>query len=179
MQIDEAIATIESYGPCPEAIVWLRTQPDFETAWANCQRGDWMLWLLGRLCRTIEDRKILVRTACACARLSLQYVPPDEQRPRIAIETAEAWANRMAGVTIGDVRNAAHAAHAAYAAYVAYVADAASVAAVYASYASVAAAYAYDAASAASYAASQHVLAQCAEIVRKHYATPGLKEREA
>ena len=34
---------------CKEAVEWARTQPDFATAWATCQRGDWMEWLLGEL----------------------------------------------------------------------------------------------------------------------------------
>lgn len=37
------------------------------------------------------DRHLVVRAACACARTALQHVPDGEDRPRIAIETAEAW----------------------------------------------------------------------------------------
>ena len=32
---------IVALGPCPEALAWLRTQPDAETAWATCSRGEW------------------------------------------------------------------------------------------------------------------------------------------
>ncbi len=31
---------------CQDAVTWLQTQPDAETAWQKCKRGDWMLWLL-------------------------------------------------------------------------------------------------------------------------------------
>jgi hypothetical protein len=33
----------------------------------------------------------VVRAACDCARTALRYVPGGEDRPRLAIETAEAW----------------------------------------------------------------------------------------
>ena len=48
---------------CDLALEWSRTQPSLETAWRECQRGDWMLWLLGR-CGA--DRKRLVKAAALC-----------------------------------------------------------------------------------------------------------------
>jgi hypothetical protein len=35
----------------------------------------------------------VVRLACQCARTALQYVPNGEDRPRLAIEAAERWAD--------------------------------------------------------------------------------------
>jgi hypothetical protein len=32
--------------PCEEGLAWAKTQPDFKTAWANCEHADWMFWLL-------------------------------------------------------------------------------------------------------------------------------------
>jgi hypothetical protein len=32
-----------------ELVAWARTQPDYETAWATCDRGDWLLWLVDAL----------------------------------------------------------------------------------------------------------------------------------
>lgn len=37
------------------------------------------------------DPKLVVSTVCACARTALHLVPTGEDRPRIAIETAESW----------------------------------------------------------------------------------------
>ena len=127
-------------------------QPDAETAWRACQRGDWMLWLCGRLSGKpwSECRRKLVLAACACARLALVYVPAGEQRPLRAIELAEMWA-RGGRVTRQAILDAACAA---------YAADAA-------------AADAY-----AAYARNQ-ILAQCADIVRTHYPTapvPGVMQ---
>jgi hypothetical protein len=91
--------------------------------WAECHRGDWLLWLCGKMAdkEGWPTREELVVAACACAERSLKYVRTGEERPRIAIETARRWAQGQA--KISEVRAAAYAAYAA-AAYAAY-ADAA------------------------------------------------------
>jgi len=97
-------------GACSDARHWTADKP-IKEAWETCERADWMLWL----CERMEvDRKILVMAACACARTSLKYVKNGEDRPRVAIETAEAWCRGKA--TIREVRSAADAAAAAAAA---------------------------------------------------------------
>ena len=111
---------------CPDAVEWAKTQPSMKAAWANCERGDWMLWLLAMTkCRRPERRYRgpLVRAACECARLSLKYVPKGEKRPLKAIQAVEKWADGK--LAIGVVLDAASAAYAAYAAYTAYAANAA------------------------------------------------------
>ena len=130
-------------GACTEAVKWAgRKTP--KKAWETCKRGDWLLWIASKL---DIDRKKLVLAACACARTALKYVPVGEDRPRIAIETAEAWTRGEA--TIEQVRTAAYAASAA--------ADAA--------YAAARAAYAASAAAhAAAHAAARKDIA---DIVRK------------
>ena len=98
--------------------------------------------------RTIAraDRRIGVWLACASARTTLRYVPVGEDRPRLAIETAERW-------TRGDATESECIA-AADATYTAYVADAGADAAVAAYAAAYAAAAAYSsAADAAAYSA--------------------------
>ena len=85
-----------------------------------------------------SDRRVGVWLACAVARSALWHVPAGEDRPRLAIETAERWVRGQA--TVGECRAAADAA------------DAAAYAAAYAAYA--AAAYAADAAHVAAYAAA-------------------------
>ena len=149
---------------CREAREWASKQPSYAAAWRTCQRGDWMLWLIARLgC----DRRKLTLTCCAVARQVLHLVQAGEDRPRLAIETAERWARREPGVTIGDVEKAADAAYAAAAA--AYAA--AAYAAADAAYAAAAAAYAAAAASSAANAAytAAASLASSADIVRQRY----------
>ena len=136
---------------CLEAREWASKQPSYAAAWRTCPRGDWMLWLIARLgC----DRRKLTLTCCAVARQVLHLVQAGEDRPRLAIETAERWARREPGVTIGDVEKAANAANAADAAY-----------------AAAAAAYAAAAASSAANAAytAAASLARSADIVRQRY----------
>jgi len=161
-------------GACPEAVKWAGRKTH-KKAWGTCQRGDWLLWIAGKL---NVDRKLLVLAACGCARTALKYIPVGEDRPRIAIETAEAWTRGEA--TIDQVRTAAHAA-AAYAdaahAATAYAADAAHAAAAYAAAAYAVAAHAVAACAAAAYAA---VLAAArkdiADIVRKIIPFSDIKE---
>ena len=152
------IEKLEKYAPCSEAVDYCRSFSSAQKAWDSCERGDWMLWLLGKLSGPSESnsRRKLVLTACKCARLSLKFVSKDEKRPLKAIQTVEAWAKRKKGVTLDDVMdaanaaaNTAYAANAAYAAYTAYAAYAA--AAAYAAY------------------AEKKTLKKCADIVRKNY----------
>ena len=177
-------------GACSDAVAWVDGQPDAATAWAACERGDWMLWLLCRLAGPPESdsRRTLVLAACACARLSLWCVRPGETRPLASIETAERWARKTGGVTLDMVRDAAYTAAAARAAYTPAPAAAAYAAAAYAAYtadadytaeapsraaAFSAAAPARAAAAAAAYTAADYARAKtlksCADIVRGFY----------
>ena len=113
-------------------------------AWETCEDACDMLCLLAYV-----DRKAAVKAACACARTALQYLPPGEDRPLRAIETAEAWTRGEA--TEDQCREAASAARATRAARAADAAWAAADAAAYAARAAYAAA---NAATAAAYAAT-------------------------
>ena len=171
---------LKQYNPCADALAWAHTQPSAAVAWRDCTRGDWMLWLVGQLSGPPESasRKALVLAACACARLALPHVPASEERPRIAIETAEQWARGENGVMLDNVKRAA-----AYAADAENAAAYAAYAAACAAYAAYAAAYAADVAYAAAHAAyvgggigdaytRKRTLSQGADIIRKHYPKP-------
>ena len=144
---------------CPEAVEWVGDR-DLAKAWAECERADWMIWFAAKK----ADRKLVVLAECACARPALKYVPEGEDWPRIAIETAEAWARGEA--TIEQVRTAADAAYAADKALAVYAAYDAAVYAVIAQYA----------ACGASDAARVKALADMADIVRKIIPVEKLKE---
>ena len=115
---------------CGESLQWLGDR-DLVQTWADCERGDWLLWLAAK---AGIDCKRLVMAACACARLALMHVRVGEERTRIAIETAEAWCRGEA--TIEQVREARKNAAARAAAYdaarAAYAAADAAYAAAYA-----------------------------------------------
>jgi hypothetical protein len=149
---------LQQIDACDEAIEWVGSRSAAE-AWRDCPRGDWMLWLLARVG---ADRRRIVLAACECARMALPYVPEGEDRPRIAIETAEAWARGEA--TTEQVRAAAVPA-----------ADAAEAADAYYAYA--VAAYAGYSAADAGYAGAAACgrympKARSADIVRKHFPVP-------
>ena len=109
------IATLKELDACPEAIKWAEAQPDqsLEALWDTCPRGDWLLWLAGH--DPELPRALLVQAACGVARPVLAHLPLGEDRPRVAIETAEAWCRGEA--TLQEVARAAtHAAYGAQAA---------------------------------------------------------------
>jgi chemosensory pili system protein ChpA (sensor histidine kinase/response regulator) len=137
--------------------------------WAKSERGDHLLFLAAW---AGIDRRQLVGAACAVARQAFPFVRAGEDRPRIALETAEAWARREPGVTLLQVRTADAAAAAAAADAAAADAAAATAAADAAAAAAAAAAAdaADDAAAAAAAAAwtstRQASIKKSAELVR-------------
>ena len=177
----ELVTYLQNKNACRPAMEWLKDR-DLERMWEECERGDWLIWFAAKVG---IDRKVIVRTACACAREALRFVPDGEIRPKTAIETAERWCNGEA--TIEQVRNASAAAAAADAAayaaacdaaYAAYAADAdaafaAYAAAAYAAYA--AAAYA-DAAAAAAACARKEALEKSAQIVKSLLSLDQIKD---
>ena len=171
---------LEDLSACEESVEWVGDR-DLKTAWEECARGDWMLWLAARL---KVDRKLVALATCDCAETSLNFVRADEGRPAAALRIVRAWCAGEA--TLDEVKGAAGAAAdaadasyadaaasaAADAAYAA-AADAAAYAAGAAAYAAGAAAGAADAA----YAAARRLsLARSADIVRKRISAEILLE---
>jgi hypothetical protein len=184
-------------GACSDAIRWASRYDTLDDAWRKCKRGDWMLWYASRVG---ADHVMIVRAACACARLALPHLPDGEDRPRLAVETTEAWCAGRA--TLDEVRAAGAAAWAAARAAVAAAgaaaraAEAAAGAAAWAAaraaeYAAGVAAWAAEAADAAraaawaaeaadaagaAGAAESAALQHCADIVRGYFPTLPRKE---
>ena len=196
---------LKALDACSEAIEWAREQPSLETAWQVCQRGDWMLWLLGRMTKSkpwSDERKSLVRCACACASLE----PKQANATRQCIKVTEAWCDgKVTMFQVIQARADVYATDAAYAiartaatcaaraaAHAACAADADACATDAAGCAADAAACAADAAGCAAgayvYAAGaaahaacaadaaaatrQKILNKCAGIVRMHFPVP-------
>lgn len=153
--------------PCDDAVTWLENQPDIETAWETCERGDWMIWAL----RHIDN-------------------PPDmEFWLKLAI-----WAKERAEKHADHAGHADHADHADHAARAAVVAaranllaiSAVGIAAEYANHAILATSagalvseYAEEAAflaiCAANYAGAKNEHAPQADWVRENIALPRRK----
>lgn len=93
-------------GACSGAREFAAMHPDLETAWLECERGDWLLWFAAR--RGV-NRKTLVLAACECARLALPHAK--DKRVLACIETAEKWAQGEATMEqLMEARKAAAAA---------------------------------------------------------------------
>jgi hypothetical protein len=157
---------------CKEAKKWAKTQPNLQTAWYNCERPDWMLWLLVKLHGYVGA---VVLATCDCAATALpiwERTYPDDSRPRVAIATARRYA---AGKTTRDECFAA--AEAAYAAARAASSDVASSDAAYAAAAAAAggaAAAAYTAAGCAGFYGARIGAAErrMARLIRKRIPNP-------
>ena len=134
---------------CGDAESWV-SKRTLKQAWTKCERADWMLWLVGKMCEHPQRKKLgwptrkqVVLAACDCAETSLRFVPDGEERPAGAIRVTRAWCHGRATLQqVCAAADAAYAAAGAAASYAAYAADAAGIgsAAAYA-----AAAYADDA----------------------------------
>ncbi len=53
--------------PCREAMQWAKSYSSAQQAWAECKRGDWMLWLVGMTCG--DDRSRFSLVSCECSSL--------------------------------------------------------------------------------------------------------------
>lgn len=101
---------------CGKATKWLKTQPDAQTAWANCERGDWMWWALRHLSGAMPKKKVNVAFARWCAGRAKEVAHAAADTAHAAAYAAHAAA--YAAHAAADV-DTAHAAAAAYAAYAA------------------------------------------------------------
>jgi hypothetical protein len=176
------VQRLSGLGACREALEWVEAggYTDLDSAWAACPRGDWCLWLHGRVTPSApwsDERKPLVAAAVACARLALPVYAaryPGSDRVRRCLDVTEAWCRGEA--TAGEVREARRGAY-ADAAAAAYAFDAAAAAADADAAAFAAAFAAADAAFAAAAAAAAErarVLRECADIARAMLPCPVL-----
>jgi len=64
MEINAYTRKIKELGACADAIREAQNYKTSEELWADCKRGDWMLWPIGRLSGDAgsEKRKQLVLT---------------------------------------------------------------------------------------------------------------------
>ena len=107
---------------CDEAIEWAKDYDTLQQAWDNCQRGDWMIWLINEM--EWSNEKDLRLMAVAFAR-QVQHLMND-QRSINALDVAERYANGEANIE--ELTAAWVAAWAAGAAWAAWAARAARVA---------------------------------------------------
>jgi len=85
------LAKLLELNACSEAVEWVGKK-SFRTAWNECVRADWMLWLVCKM--EIGTRAERIHAVCDCAATALKYVPIGEDRPRLAIEAARAYSDK-------------------------------------------------------------------------------------
>ena len=112
MHWTEALVKLKA---CEEAVKWAKGYPSLQAAWDVCERGDWILWLAGRVAGPpdSDSRRKLVDAAVRCARLALPYAGKAKEicdRTRCVVE-----AYLRGEASLADTRAAADAAAAAYA----------------------------------------------------------------
>lgn len=90
------IEILKNLNACEEAVEWAKTQPDLETAWANCPRSDWMLWLDDKMSLFTDSERRLM--ACAFVRRTpigdgrVVWDLLADERSRNAVVVAERYA---------------------------------------------------------------------------------------
>ena len=90
MNNKEFMLRLKELSACSDAVKWVGDK-DFKTSWNNCERADWMLWLICKM--EIGTRQERIHIICDCAATSLKYIPKGEDRPRLAIKAARTYAD--------------------------------------------------------------------------------------
>ena len=145
MEIKQYIEYLENLNACSEPIKWSKQFETSQDAWENCERGDWMLWLLGKIAGKpgSDSRRKLVLCSAKCARTAWEWMPPEGKK---AVCLAEKYGEGDKTITLKQLRIAACSA--AEATYAAASAASAAASAIY---------------------ARQKALKKCANIVREYY----------
>ena len=85
----QAVQILVKVCACSDAILWAKQDGGTgKQLWARCNDASNLLWFAEKIG---ADRKLLVLAGCDCARTALKFVPEGEERPRKAIEAAEAY----------------------------------------------------------------------------------------
>ena len=131
---------ISQFNPCLDGLTYRQTMPDFKTAWEQCPRGDWMLWIAKKL----DVDLLKLTTAKALCANTVRHLMKDARSTK-AIDVALLFGIGQASKD--QLNAAAYDAYAADVAYADYAADVAyAAAAVDAAVMDTAAVYAADAA---------------------------------
>jgi len=97
------------YEPCMDGFIWASRQPDYDAAWANCNRGDWMLYWIGKLSgaagSTARQRLCLLLTDIMGMFMRIPNIPSLQLSAAsiAAVTSVDDWADSGA-TTLADVR---------------------------------------------------------------------------
>lgn len=102
---------LEKIDACGEAVSWVRRR-NLTTAWAECERADWMLWFAGLMAgeKSWSPRKEVILAAIECGRLSLANAGKYRKQLEEVFAIAERCANNPTKENIAAARSAASSA---------------------------------------------------------------------
>lgn len=95
---------LRAMGACDDAIAWVGDRTLAE-AWTECERSNWMMWLLRR--RVSVDKRLSVALAIAFAERVLHLARSSEARA--AVDAARGWLADAAAAAAADADGAASA----------------------------------------------------------------------
>jgi len=155
MKKQELIDFLDKHDACPPGREWALTQESLSDVYTNCERGDWLLWVLRKA--GMVTQPLAVELACQFAErvLPIYEARHTSKAPRSAIAVARNWLlnpcdeTRKAAAAAAYADDAADDASDTYAAYPDAAADAAAADAAAAAAAAAYADAATDAAAAA------------------------------
>ena len=112
MNHKDFVAKLKELEACQDAVDFVfKNKYTMKQAWDNCVRADWMLWLAYKM--EIGTKQERTHATCDCAATALKYVPKGEDRPRLAIEAARAYADNPSEDSLSKLNAAGDAAWAA------------------------------------------------------------------
>lgn len=97
------IERLEALNPCSEALNYARAKRSLAEAWRDCERADWMLWLLGWTEAGPPEsprRRTLAGCVADVVAPALRHVHEKERRPALAIREVRRWARNDPRATL-------------------------------------------------------------------------------
>ena len=91
MKKQELIDFLDKHDACPPGREWALTQESLSDVYTNCERGDWLLWVLRKA--GMVTQPLAVELACQFAErvLPIYEARHTSKAPRLAIAAARAW----------------------------------------------------------------------------------------
>ena len=91
---------LKRIGACDDAVEWSKGYDDDQVAWDACERGDWLLWIIGKRLKSkpwSDERKPLV-LCCIEVTLTVKHLWPKAQAANLdaAMRTLQKWCNGKA-----------------------------------------------------------------------------------
>lgn len=96
--LEDVVSRQHRIGSCDEFLDFARRRLTLQEAWNDCERGDWLLCLLGSCCNPVDftegRRRQLARCACDCAGSSLALAQRRSELPKVVLDGVARWASR-------------------------------------------------------------------------------------